>query len=118
MLGTQCLLGNHGIGWIYQPQLLGMGILWNPGKLWKKRWKDPPLKADSATRQIPPGRYVHKKLWKINENHGIYNDFSRNFIVIQWDINGIYPLVNSHITMERSTHVQWVNHLFRLGHFQ
>ena len=34
--------------------------------------------------------------------HGIFHGISWHFIVIQWDINGIYPLVNAHITMETS----------------
>ena len=37
------------------------------------------------------------------ENHGVFHGISWNFIVIQWDINGMYPLVNVYITMERST---------------
>ena len=35
----------------------------------------------------------------------------------EWDDNGIYPLVNIQKTMEHH-HVQSVNPLFRLGHFQ
>jgi hypothetical protein len=54
---------------------------------------------------------------------------SKGQIAIQWIWMGLwqgttsqniwqgYPLVNCHITMERSTHL-WVNQVFRLGHVQ
>ena len=39
---------------------------------------------------------------KTSDLLGFYSD-SMGFIVIQWDLNGIYPLVNVYIAMEIST---------------
>jgi len=43
--------------------------------------------------------------------------FNGIFIVIQWDIHGIYPLVNVHITMENHHAINGKIHYF-YDHFQ